>query len=245
MASADATIEGDDNLPAEVVGVWATEKHAYLQRYVDIARATRSKYLGNGKAGATLIDLFCGPGRAKVRETGSWIDGSSIAAWKVSVKGNAPFSRVLVADLDDAKRKACVERLKRLGAPVEELAGSAVEAAEAVTRLLNPYGLHFAFIDPYSLGALDFSIIRALAKLKRIDMLIHLSAMDLQRNLEANIASEVSAFDAFAPGWRKNVHATQSSRSEVRRQVIEYWRTLVAQRGGLAEHRDEADHRAG
>jgi three-Cys-motif partner protein len=111
-----------------------------------------------------------------------------------------------------------------------ELRGSAVEAAKEVAHSVNRYGLHFAFLDPYNLGELDFSIIQALSQLKRIDMLIHVSAMDLQRNLERNIASPGGAFDIFAPGWRGTVNLN-SSQAEIRRQVFEYWRDQVAQLG--------------
>src|ERR1700687_210011 len=72
MKSARRLIEGDDGLPAEEVGIWAVEKHKFLKRYLDISRATRQKFLGDGNAGATYIDLFCGTGRARIRETGAW-----------------------------------------------------------------------------------------------------------------------------------------------------------------------------
>ncbi len=58
-------------------------------------------------------------------------------------------------------------------------------------------------------------------------MLIHLSKMDLQRNLGINLASEESAFDSFAPGWRENINPTRSQQ-EIRRLVVEYWRNLVS-----------------
>lgn len=48
---------------------------------------------------------------------------------------------------------------------------------------VSGYGLHFAFIYLYNLEVLDFRIISTLSTLKKIDLLIHLSAMDLQRNL--------------------------------------------------------------
>ena len=125
MKSARRLIEGDDGLPAEEVGVWTIEKHKFLKRYLDISRATRQKFLGDGNAGATYIDLFCSTGRARIRETGAWIDGSAVSAWKISQEGRAPFSEILVADIDQTRRTACVERLRRAGAPVRELNGSA------------------------------------------------------------------------------------------------------------------------
>lgn len=225
-------IKGDDGLPATEVGEWAKQKHEFLRRYLDISSRTREKFLNGYAKSATFIDLFCGPGRARIKETGEWIDGSAITAWKISQKGEAPFSEVFVADIDKASREATFERLRRLDAPVQELQGSAVDAARTVVQKANPYGLHFAFIDPFSLGALDFQILQSLASLKRIDMLIHVSKMDHQRNLGANITSKESALDKFVPGWRGKVDLKRPQ-TEIRRQIIEYWRELVKDTGKL------------
>jgi three-Cys-motif partner protein len=223
-------IEGDDGLPAEEVGIWVINKHKSLRRYVDISRGARKKFLGEGNAGATYIDLFCGTGRARIRETGAWIDGSAVSAWKIAQGGRAPFSEILVADIDQTRRTSCVERLRRAGAPVRELSGSALAAAKETITSVDQYGLHFAFLDPYNLGELDFSIIETLLQLKRIDLLIHFSVMDLQRNLERNIASVGGVFDRFAPGWR-DVVGLDASLSEIRRLVFEYWRGQIAKLG--------------
>src|SRR6516162_4209551 len=144
MASQAPFIQGADGLPAEEVGAWAVEKHNYLERYLDISRGARQKFLGARKAGATFIDLFCATGRARIRETGQWIDGSAMAGWKIGQKGSAPFSEIIVADIDEERRQACVERLRRAGAPVRELDGSAVAAAQTAITTVNRYGLHFA-----------------------------------------------------------------------------------------------------
>jgi three-Cys-motif partner protein len=84
-------VEGDDGLPAEKVGL-GQEKQELLCRYVDISRGARSKFLGPTKAGATYIDVFCGPGRSKIKDTNTFIDGSCVAACRKSVEGGSPFS---------------------------------------------------------------------------------------------------------------------------------------------------------
>lgn len=225
-----ALIDDEDGLPVAEVGEWAKKKHTYLKRYIDISRHVRKKWLGPKKAGATFIDLFCGPGRARIKGTGELTDGSAIAAWKISQEGGAPFSGIYIADINESNRRASAERLRRSGAPVHELTGSAVDAAAQVTRIVNTAGLHFAFIDPFSLGALDFRIIQSLAKLKRIDMLIHVSKMDHQRNLNINIKADASALDLFIPGWRGRIDRN-CSQQEVRRQIVEYWQELVRATG--------------
>jgi three-Cys-motif partner protein len=223
-------IDGDDGLIADEVGLWAKEKHGYLKRYLDISRATRSKFIGERKGGAVYFDVFCGTGRSRIRGTEEWIDGGVVAAWKTSLEGGAPFSDVFISDLDEARLNACASRLSRLGAPVHPIHASAADAADRMVAAVSGYGLHFAFVDPYNLETLDFRVIQTLSRLNRIDLLIHLSAMDLQRNLVINLAADNSAFDAFAPGWRDKVDTT-GSQLEVRRRMVEYWRGLVAKLG--------------
>jgi len=147
-----------------------------------------------------------------------------------SVEGGAPFSQVFIGDLDDERRRAAAERLRALDAPVVELPGSAIHSVQEIVARLNPHGLHFAFLDPFNLEALDFGIIRSLSTLKRIDMLIHVNQMDLQRNLVSNSVSEESAFDTFAPGWRERIDLKRGQQ-DVRNQVLQYWRELVASLG--------------
>lgn len=220
-------VDGDDGLPAEEVGPWAREKHAYLCRYLDASRGARKKYIGQGKAGATFADLFCSLGRSKIRESMEFIDGSAVAAWKASASGSAPFSRIFIGDLDTESRGVCAQRLDAAHAPFVELSGDAVAAAKEYRRLVHPAGLHLVFLDPYGIGALDFEIIRELAQLRRIDMLIHVSAMDLQRNLAIQISdAEAIEFDAFAPGWRQNID-TSGSQADVRGRLLTYWGQLV------------------
>lgn len=224
-------IAGDDGLPAEEVGPWAKEKQEYLCRYVDISRAARKKYLAPlGRGGATYIDLFCGPGRSRIRDSGEWIDGSPVAAWKKSVEGGAPFSKVIIADIDSVRLDAAADRLTKLGAPVVKIHGAAKDTAFRALQSAAVYGLNFAFLDPYSIGALDFGMFRTLSRLTRIDILAHISKMDFQRNLPGNISEEQDEFENFAPGWREAVNLNQPH-PHVRREVFEYWREKVAETG--------------
>jgi three-Cys-motif partner protein len=227
-----ALVDGDDGMLVEDVGSWAKEKHDCLVRYLDISRGVRRGFVRPDKAGATYIDLFCGTGRARVRRTEEFIDGSCVAAWKKSVDGGAPFSQVIIADADEVRLELAEKRLRKLGAPVIAHHGIAVETIKRIVNVLNPHALHFAFIDPFNLGAFDFGIVNALSSLKRIDMLVHVSKMDLQRNLGINISYQQQAFDAFAPGWRRAVNL-QQRQDGIRREVFEYWKSLVS-RSGIA-----------
>jgi three-Cys-motif partner protein len=224
-------INGDDGyLANDDIGGWAKEKHMYLLRYLEVSRATRKKYIGERGGGACYFDLFCATGKSRIKKTGEWIDGSAIAAWKASVQSKSPFSAVYISDVDEESLTACTTRLKKLGAPVFPIHASATVAAKKMVSAVNPSGLHLAFVDPYNLISLDFYMIATLSTLRRIDLLIHYSAMDFQRNLDMNLISEDSDFDILAPGWRVNVDTT-GSRGRTREKIYEYWKQKIADLG--------------
>lgn len=111
-----------------------------------------------------------------------------------------------------------------------EIEGDALTAAAEIRGYLGAQGLHFCFIDPYSLGAFDYRILQIFAGLRYIDMLVHISKMDLQRNTKMNVRAQQDDFDKFAPGWRAAVDTGQNH-SSVRRAVFDYWRSEVEKLG--------------
>jgi three-Cys-motif partner protein len=224
-------IQADDGLPAEKdVGEWVKQKHQNLVSYLEYHAMPRAGFLGPGRPGATYIDLFCGPGRAQIKDTKEFVDGSALVAWKASVEQNAPFTSVFIADKDETRRQVCAERLRRLAAPVIEVEGDAEAAAQEIVSRLDPYGFHFAFIDPYSLGALRLSILKGLMQMKRMDLLVHISAMDLFRNLDFNLSRNRKEFDAFAPGWLDKVDM-KSPGHDQRNALIAHWKGLIDSAG--------------
>ena len=214
-----------DGLPAPAVGPWARDKHALLRLYVEVTRATRAKFIGSGKAGATYIDLFCASGRAYIKGTDDFIDGSPLVAWKASQFGGATFSAVHISDSNAVWLDAAGQRLRNAGAPVVAHSGDAIEVAKRLSVLLNPNGLHFALLDPFDLD-LSFELILALAALKRMDLLIHVSAMELQRNWQRYSKAATSPLDRFAPGWRDHVDLKQAD-ERARLEFIRYWVSLL------------------
>jgi three-Cys-motif partner protein len=211
----------DDGLPVDDVGAWAKDKHDRLRKYVDISGATRRKFV-EGTGGATYIDLYCGTGRAVVRETGETIDGSPLVAFKCAKEGGVPFSEIHIADADGEKCATAAKRIANAGGAAVTDVGPAEDTATRIVARLNKYGLHFAFLDPFNLDDLPFSVIEALSRVKRIDMLIHVSAQDLQRNLDAYSKATDGPLDHFAPGWRSAIDLSQS-RPATRAAYIAYW----------------------
>jgi len=225
----------DDGLLLDEVGSWAKEKHDRLRKYVDISRAVRRKFLQRSGC-ATYIDLFCGSGRAIIRDTNEKIDGSPLVAFKCARDGRESFSEIHVADLEQEKVTATARRISNAGGTATTYVGKAEDVAPQIVARLNPYGLHFAFLDPYNLDALPFSVIEALSHLRHIDILIHVSALDLQRNLDAYTKPEDNRLDRFAPGWRQHVELNQSQQ-RIRAALLSYWASKFENLGlSSAEH---------
>lgn len=210
-----------DGLRRAIVGDWAPEKHLRLQKYVDITRAVRRKFGGN----ATYIDLYCGPGRARMRQSGEVGDGSAVLA-AIEAANRVPFREIIIGDLDPVNVDACEARLKRLGAcPVRTYKGTAEASATALLPTLNPTGFNLAFLDPFNIEALPFSVIQTLSQASRMDLLIHVSIMDLLRNVRAMMVS--GKLDRFAPGWENHVNVVGTN-SALMMRVFAYWRGLLS-----------------
>jgi len=217
-------IDRDDGLPLDEVGAWAEEKHETLRKYLTISSAARRKYIPPiGEGGASYIDLYCSCGKSFVRGTSQTvIDGSALVAFKTARQSNSPFTEIHLGDLDPERSAAAATRIRDLGGSAKNYVGPADQTVQSVVYAVNPYGLHFAFLDPYSLQALPFSVIERLSELKRIDILIHVSAQDLQRNLGLYIAEGDGRLETFMPGWRDHIDVRQAQ-SALRAQLFDYW----------------------
>jgi three-Cys-motif partner protein len=211
-----------DGLPVGEAGEWTLDKHERLRRYVDAAHGARRKF-----SHRTYIDLYCGAGRTRIRETGEVVDGSPLVAWEAGGRHGDQFTEFLIGDADAAFLDAARTRLERLGAKVRTFPGKATETVDQVIRALDPAGLHLALLDPFNLGDLPFTVIEKLARVKRMDLLIHVSAMDLKRDLHNYLKTDgPKHLDAFAPGWQGKVN--EKERPElVRRAIFEHWKSLI------------------
>lgn len=219
--------QGDDGLIVEKVGSWAVEKLKIVTDYVYASGGARKRYLGTG---AAYIDPFCASGRALIRDTTKFIDGSPVAAFKRALESPARFTSINISDGDEELLEAATKRLAKLDAPVRTVAGPASEAMPKIVQSLDRYGLHLAFLDPYNLGALSFDLFEELAKLKHVDVIAHVSLSDLQRNAARYADEDYDQFDRFAPGWRDKV-SLDVTKAAFRAAIIRYWSDKVTALG--------------
>jgi three-Cys-motif partner protein len=144
-----------------------------------------------------------------------------MVAFKAGRASGRPFSEMHLSDLEAQNSAALAQRIKALGGAATTYVGDANIVVDQVMKPINRRGLHLAFLDPFNLAQLPFSIIEKMLRVKRMDMIIHVSVQDLQRNLDKH--SRVGrSLDIFAPGWRDAVDVNQST-AALRAAFIDYW----------------------
>jgi three-Cys-motif partner protein len=186
------------------VGSWvASRKHPLLATYINAAWAAARRH-----SHWVLIDPFCGPGRMRQRDETFTRPGGAAIAWRQSQLSGTPFGRVLVGDLDEERVSACQERLRLLGAPVEQFAGPADKTVPLMVKAVPRGALCLVYIDPYNLALLSHSMIAALAKLPKVDFVVHFSTMDMLRNVDHELDPKRARFDTVSPGWRERIGNT-------------------------------------
>jgi three-Cys-motif partner protein len=100
-----------------------------------------------------------------------------------------------------------------------------------MVALVPHRSLCLAYVDPYNLEYLSFSIIESLAQLPNVDFAVHFSLMDLTRNVDMELDPERARFDDAAPGWRERIKASDGNKTQLARAFFEDWRVLVASLG--------------
>jgi three-Cys-motif partner protein len=87
-----------------------------------------------------------------------------------------------------------------------------------------------AYVDPYNLEHLTFSILQALSTL-RVDLAVNFSNMDLRRNVDFESDPRRARCVETAPGWRDHQIMAGTSRSGRPLVFFSYWIDLVSKLG--------------
>lgn len=222
------TLDPDDGLPMMPVGEWSFRKHKLVTDYVAASYGVRCKQPEN-----TLIDLYCGPGRVYNKDNPNLIgDSGVIAAYKESIRrGRGAYTNVVIGDTDRDALNACEQRLLTLGANVTALHGRSTDTVDEAVRLGRRRGLKLAYLDPFDIETLPFSVIERLSSLQMLDFIIYYAQMDVTRNLDLEYARGHSRFDDFAPGWRDHIDVQGMTQFAGRIAFLQYWLSLVGKLG--------------
>jgi len=202
-ADGNCPIPGSDGLPVQCVGPWVEDKYFFLEKYLNASCEARRKF--SDKNNAVFIDLFAGPGKCIIKNEKREIDSGGIRAFK---RDEAPFNESFYFDISSVNKTALEKRINSKSNCNIRCGDSNTLINELVITLSQmPYRYHFAFIDPFRPGDLKFETLRNLAKLNRMDILLHFSIGAIKRNLGSWLRSKSTILDDFlgTDKWRKRI----------------------------------------
>lgn len=182
----------DDGLFLREAGDWSKEKLRYVADYMGIFTTSMRK-----KWFLVYVDLFAGPEKSKIRDTGEVIKGSPLLALDLAYR----FNKYIFVEVDSELLKALEERIAPYQGKVEmkPKGGDCNRVANEIVLLIPSNSLTLAFIDPEGCDV-HFATIKVLAASRRVDLLMTFPmGMDVKRNVDA-------AARHAGKGWTKYDH---------------------------------------
>ena len=194
---------GADKLPVQCVGSWVEDKFYFLEKYLNASSEARRKFAD--KNNAVFIDLFSGPGKCIIKDEKREIDSGGFRAFH---RDEAPFNEYFCFDISESNTAALNRRINTKTNCHVQCGDSNILIKELVPKLLKQkYRYHFAFIDPFGPDGLKFDTLKMLAKLDRMDMMIHFPIGAIKRNVKSWMKNDNNILDNFlgTNAWRNAV----------------------------------------
>lgn len=217
----------DDGLTVLEMGAWVKEKLHFLRRYVYIfAASMKDKW-----SERVYIDLFAGPGRCKVRETGEIVLGSALLALDTKY----PFTKYVFVEkapkLIGALEARCDRRSLR--ERVELLCGDCNPMIDEIVSHVGRSFLGLAFLDPYSLQ-LKWETVKKLGEAGRVDLIITFPlGMAINRVMAHYVDQEWTALDDWYGNrqWRELYKKKREGEPYIARQLLDMYEEQLKELG--------------
>jgi three-Cys-motif partner protein len=150
----------DDGLPIMDVGNWAQKKYKLVGKYCDIfTTGMRNKW------NLIYVDLFCGPGFVKNKQSGAIMKNSALIAMSLKHK----FDFYVLNDMDSNNCISIEKRIKKLYPDIsfKTFNYNANNHSQYIIDQIPKFNtgkpdLFFCFLDPFSLD-LNFETIKTFA----------------------------------------------------------------------------------
>lgn len=226
----------DDGLLVDEIGRWSLQKHRLIALY-DTLFSTGMKNLWDV---LIYMDLFCGPGRARIRDTDRIVETSPLIALRVP----DPFARYIFCDREEHAIDALRQRVERdfpdadvkyhngdCNLIIDEIKSDIPKPSEDRTVL------SLAFLDPRGIGGLKFSTIKALSEYYVDFVLLLALSMDAHRFQVIYEGESNTTVDEFLGDatWRERWEESRLKNVEFRVFLVEEFAKRMQDLGYLPE----------
>jgi three-Cys-motif partner protein len=205
----NCAVLGSDQLPLQCVGAWVKDKYFHLENYLNASCEARRKF--SDQNNAVFIDLFAGPGKCVIKNENKEIQSGGLRALN---RNQARFNELFYFDINKDNTDALKQRVNNHPNCNIITGDSNFEIFNLVKNLLRKeYRYYFAFIDPFGPDGLKFGTLKELAKLNRMDLLIHFPIGAIKRNLPTWKLKTSTILDDFlgTDKWRSRIEGVSSN----------------------------------
>lgn len=229
----------NDGLLARPSGVWAKDKLFYLKKYVDTFETSMRKKPWRRRI---FIDLFSGPGKCMVENTHEFLLGSPLLALTTEY----PFTDYYFVDMDDDNISSLRTRSAATRVQQEKIncwTGDAnkkvFDIVSAIKKIDSEFivgawpSLNLVFLDPEGLE-LEWNTVAELAKVNRMDLIIHYSQQGIKRMADRALESPKELIiDKFFGDkeWRNVYAACKDDATGIHRPLIDYYKSKLIKLG--------------
>lgn len=205
-------------LPARSVGAWSEEKLHYVRRYCQIFNAGMHKKWPT----RVYIDLFSGPGRCVIKDTGTEIDASPL----IAAMTEPPFTHLICNDLDDNAVETLRRRLMGVSRGVVHcLQADCNIVVDHIARYLDtlPPHLSLCFMDPTN-WQISFDSVTRLTADRSMDLIIVFMSASMKRvgHLPDRRLTAFFGDDSECPEWMQIYQDTKQEHRAVRALLDHY-----------------------
>lgn len=179
-------VDEEEMLFARAISLHSSVKAYYARRYAEIVgTAMRKKWY------LTWIELFAGPGKLYIRDTGEFAPGSPLEALTIT----RPFHRYIFSDLDPA----CVESLRRRvgnrnGVHILRGDANSPELLVEIAKLVPPRkSLIVLYGDPAGLDLKWDTVQFFIDRFKHLDLLLNVPITGVVRAVAAGYDEKAGA----------------------------------------------------
>jgi three-Cys-motif partner protein len=235
----------NDGLPACPSGAWAKDKLFYLQKYISTFETSMRTQRWRRRI---YIDLFSGPGKCVVEGTSDYFLGSPL----LSLTTEYPFTDYYFIDSDKESTDSVRTRSTATLIPQDRIkcwTGNAnqkvLDVANEIKKIDGEFipdvwsSLNLAFLDPEGLE-LEWNTVAELAKLNKMDLIIHYSQQGIKRMADRALESKKELIiDRFFGDteWRRVYESCKDDATGIHRPLIDYYKSKL-NRLGYVEVKD-------
>lgn len=231
-------LPAEDGLPIREFGRWTVQKVEYLKNYISQFEISMKRKPWRQRS---YIDLFAGTGKFKVEGSGDVHLGSSL----VALTTKHPFTHYYFAEYSPENIEVLKTRSTLLPFKKKFYTGDANSEVKKIVKELMRVdkeflpgkwpSLNLAFLDPDGLE-LEWNTVKQLARVDRMDMVIHYSQSGLTRNFElCYTTDEETIIDRFFGDqeWRKIYQKwrNKASKKGLHRELMDYYQAKLAALG--------------